>query len=73
MKTTKRTQYEVILAHLKDHKTITSMEAIQRYGITRLSDIIYKLRRNGYNVVSKTKVVRTRYNHTNVSEYSLCD
>ena len=68
-----KTQYQVILDHLKAHKTITSLEAINKYGITRLSCIIYNLKKDGYTITSKTKKVRTRYNHTHVSEYTLCD
>lgn len=41
-----KTQIEAVLNHLKEHGTITSMEAIVKYGATRLSDIIFRLRRN---------------------------
>ncbi|WP_162930788.1 helix-turn-helix domain-containing protein [Lactococcus allomyrinae] len=39
-------QYKIdkILNHLKEQKTITSLEAFQLYNITRLSAIIYVLR-----------------------------
>ena len=46
-------QKEIILKHLKDNKSITSWMAIQEYGITRLSDVILRLRRDGYNIVTK--------------------
>lgn len=38
------TQKELVKAYLLRHKSITSWEAIQLYGCTRLSDVIYKLR-----------------------------
>lgn len=38
------TQAETVLAHLMRYKQITSIEAIHKYGITRLAACIYKLR-----------------------------
>tara|TARA_R100001510_G_scaffold20756_1_gene18163 strand:- start:2341 stop:2604 length:264 start_codon:yes stop_codon:yes gene_type:complete len=46
-------QKEIILEHLKENKSITSWMAIQDYGITRLSDVILRLRREGYNIATK--------------------
>ena len=37
---------KAIKMHLEEHKTINSWEAIQQYGATRLSAIIYNLRHN---------------------------
>lgn len=37
---------EVILRHFKLYKSITSFEAFAEYGITRLSAIIFDLRKN---------------------------
>lgn len=39
------TQTNKILQHLKEKKHITSMEAFELYGATRLSAIIYNLKR----------------------------
>jgi len=39
-----RTQKEIIIAHLKKKKSITSWDAIQKYGITRLAHYIYVLK-----------------------------
>jgi len=39
-----RTQKEIIIAHLKKKKSITSWDAIQKYGITRLAHYIYLLK-----------------------------
>ena len=41
-----------ILDHLKKHRTLTSMEAFELYGITRLSARIKELREMGYNIVT---------------------
>ena len=46
-------QNKMILKHLKENpKGITSMEAIRRYGITRLSGRIFDLRERG-NVIER--------------------
>jgi hypothetical protein len=47
-----KTQKETVLSHLKKHKKISSWEAIQAYHITRLADIIFRLRNEGYNILS---------------------
>lgn len=39
--------------HLRKHGSITSLEAINLYGDTRLSAIIYNLRANGMNIVTE--------------------
>lgn len=41
-----------VLKHLKKKGNITSWEAIQFYGATRLSAIIFNLRKRGYNIDS---------------------
>lgn len=41
---------EKVLAHLEKHGSITSLEAIELYGATRLSAIIFMLRKRGYNI-----------------------
>lgn len=38
------TQKELVLNHLKKRKRITSWDAIQKYGITRLAHYIYQLK-----------------------------
>lgn len=38
-------QKEMILRHLEDYGEITSWEAIKEYGVTRLSAVIYDLRK----------------------------
>ena len=41
-----------VLAHLKQHRTITGAEAWRLYGIYRLSSVIKRLRRSGQNIVT---------------------
>lgn len=53
--------YERILQHLEEHGSITSWEAIQIYGCTRLSHYIYELRNDGYDIESETVRGLNRY------------
>ena len=45
-------QFTMVLKHLKYKGSITSMEAIKLYSITRLSGRIYELRNAGYDITS---------------------
>lgn len=44
---------EIILEHLQEHGSITSLEAIDKYKCTRLSHYIYLLRKEGYVIESE--------------------
>ena len=61
------TQENIILDHLKEHKFITTWEAIQEYRITRLSARIYELREKGYQITTKN----ITENGKTFAEYSL--
>lgn len=41
---------ELVLKHLKRYGSITSWRAIQSYRVTRLSSIIFNLKRKGYDI-----------------------
>ena len=47
-KKTNKTQ--LVLKHLQQYGCITSLEAIEKYGATRLSAIIFNLRKRGYDI-----------------------
>lgn len=65
-------QQEQILKHLKTHRRgITSMDAIERYGCTRLSSVIFQLKRKGYKITSVRENVPTRYGSASISRYVL--
>lgn len=49
----KMNKTEKVLEHLRKHGTITSLEAIELYGATRLSSIIYNLRKRGHKIVTE--------------------
>lgn len=57
------TQREQIRLHLKHHHAITSREAFEMYGITRLSAIIYTLRKTHY-ITSVPMTTTNRYGNT---------
>jgi len=57
----KLTQADRVLRHLKDNGSITSWEAIQQYGITRLSAKIYDLKHEGYVINSEYETAKNRY------------
>lgn len=44
------TKTQAVLDWLKTHASISSMEAIQSFGATRLSAIIFNLKRKGYDI-----------------------
>lgn len=58
------THYDRVLRHLTDFKSITSYEAFIDYGITRLSAIIFLLRKDGYNISSQKIAAKNRYGKT---------
>lgn len=54
-------QIGAVLKHLQDFGSITSMQAIQTYGATRLSSIIYDLRKAGYQIETDIQQGKTRF------------
>lgn len=61
------TQLIQVRIHLKSGKKLTSWDAITKYGITRLSSYIHKLRSNGMDI--ETKMVYKNGSH--YAEYKL--
>ena len=57
----KITQCDRILRHLRDHGSISSLEAISEYGILRLASRINDLRRRGLKIYSTTRKGKNRY------------
>lgn len=43
-------KHKAVLQWLKTGASISSMEAIENFGATRLSAIIFNLRKRGYNI-----------------------
>ena len=57
------TKTQAVLDWLKTHASISSMEAIQSFGATRLSVIIFNLRRRGYDIETVTRGMTDMYGH----------
>ena len=60
----KRTQTGDVLAHLIEHGSITTYEAYQKYGCTRLPSRIYDYRQKGYEIESDSLTTKNRYGNT---------
>lgn len=61
MKKQRETHYDRVLRHLQENGSITSWESIIQYGLTRLGAYIYLLRKDGYNIESKTICTKNRF------------
>ena len=67
-----KTQKEEVLEYLKNNKKITILEAIYQLGVTRLSAIIYNLKKDEYNIETQTKPIKAKNGRkTSVAEYIL--
>lgn len=68
----KITQCQRIQRHLEDFGSITSIEAMQDYGIMRLASRINDLRNDGVPIVAETVKGKNRYGETTrYARYSL--
>lgn len=68
------TNKQKILEHLQKYGSITQLEAINLYWNWRLSASIYSLKKEGYNIISKTiQVKRADGTNAYVSQYILED
>jgi len=50
-----------VLAYMQTYGSITSLEGIRDLGNTRLSDTIFRLRNEGYDIVTEDYQVKTRW------------
>lgn len=62
-------KHQLVRRHLQEFGSITSWEAIEKYGATRLSAIIYDLRyRDGMNI--DTMMIEATDRYGNTSQYA---
>lgn len=54
-------QWQIVLDHMRKYGGITSNEAFVKYGITRLSDVIFKLRERGYVIDTIPQSSKNRF------------
>ena len=65
---------QLVLNHLEKHGAITSLEAIELYSATRLSSIIYNLRKRGHDIVTEKIPFTDKYGtKSNYGKYILSD
>lgn len=64
-----KSQISEVIAHLRKYKSITSYEAIKKYGATRLSGIIFILRERGFGIETEMTQGKNRYGH--VTSYAI--
>ncbi len=69
MATKSRSQVSEIIKLLRKQKSITSYEAIKKFGATRLSGIIFKLRQMGFEI--ETEMVQGKNRYGNISNYAV--
>lgn len=67
----KMTRNEKVLNYMKEHVTITPLEAYKYLGTMRLSAAIYDLRKEGIAIEVERVRVKTRDGFTYVAQYSL--
>jgi len=67
-----QTQNDRVLRYMEQHPSITSLDAINFLGCTRLSARISDLRRKGYAIATQSVIVKNRDNKSvRVTAYSL--
>jgi hypothetical protein len=68
----KTTKHDQVRVHLKSKRQISSLEAIKLYSATRLSAIIFNLRKEGYDILSVSNSCYDRNNEIcNYTTYKL--
>ncbi|MBQ2871617.1 DNA-binding protein [bacterium] len=68
----KLTQYDRVLDHLQRNGKLSQKQAIRLFGAYRLSAIIHRLRKDGYNISSNFKSGKNRFGDTvSWAEYKL--
>lgn len=71
-KTRRASKTQKVLDHLKEYGSITSWEAIDNYGATRLSAIIYNLRKH-HKIESVNRIETDKYgNEATYTKYIYC-
>lgn len=69
--TRKKSQQEVVLQYLKTHKSLTSLQAFEKWHITRLASVIHILRNQGYNIITAEMTCDTQFGPTTYARYTL--
>ena len=65
----KKSQTSEIIKLLRKQGYITSFEAIEKFGATRLSSIIFALRKRGFGI--ETEMVQGKNRYGNITNYAI--
>jgi len=66
------TRQDRVLQYMHDYGSITTLDAFRDLGITRLSAVIFELKKKGFNIDSSTEFGKNRYGEkTHFSKYFL--
>lgn len=55
------TQYERVLDYMQEFGSITSFEAFKDLGVTRLSAVIFDMKKDGVEIYGKMETCKNRY------------
>lgn len=66
-----KTQWKDVLGYLQMNEGISSMEAWDKFHITRLAAVIFVLRKRGYNIVSQDCTGKNEYGPYTYTTYKL--
>ena len=64
-------QNSKILSYMREHGSITTLDAFRFIGCTRLSAWIFELKEKGHNITRDIIRVKTRDGEADVARYSL--
>ena len=54
-------QQDRVLSYMQAYGSISSWEAFRDLGVTRLAAVIFKIKRNGHAITTKTETAKNRY------------
>lgn len=55
------TQKQRLLDYLYEGNTVTTLDAFRKLGITRISAVVYDLKKDGHNLITERVSVKNRY------------
>lgn len=54
-------QQDRVLSYMQAYGSISSWEAFRDLGVTRLAAVIFKIKRQGHTITTKTETAKNRY------------
>lgn len=66
-----KSQINDVLSYLVAHGSLTSLEAFNRWRITRLADVVYKLRKRGFEISTDLQYGKNEYGTYSYAVYKM--